>query len=146
METGETGETLFFIACDMSWLDCGKKREILEISKKCYFFIHFPILELLDAVARLNLDQCHSHGTTRTRPHNCPVADGTGTGSRSDWRGSKGIYLNIENVTGSGHRHDAASCCRLDLHRSRQKPVETAPAGDPRLPESVVFIFVGSLF
>jgi hypothetical protein len=46
METGETGETLFFISCFMRELGCEKKRQILEISKKCYFFIHFPILEL----------------------------------------------------------------------------------------------------
>jgi hypothetical protein len=46
METGETGETLFFIACYMKGLGCEKKREFLGIFKKCYFFIHFPILEL----------------------------------------------------------------------------------------------------
>jgi hypothetical protein len=46
METGETGETLFFIGRDMRELGCGNKRKILEIFKKCYFFIHFPILEL----------------------------------------------------------------------------------------------------
>ena len=46
METGETGETLLFIGRDMRELGCGKKSKILEISKKCYFFIHFPILEL----------------------------------------------------------------------------------------------------
>jgi len=48
----ETGETLFFIAIGMRSLACEKNREILEISQKCYFFIHFPILEL-----RL----CHAH-------------------------------------------------------------------------------------
>jgi len=46
METGETGETLFFITCDMKVLGCEKKRHFFEIFKKCYFFIHFPILEL----------------------------------------------------------------------------------------------------
>jgi len=46
METGETGETLFFIVLVMRELGCGKKRQIFEIFKKCYFFIHFPILEL----------------------------------------------------------------------------------------------------
>jgi len=30
----------------MRWLGCEKKREISGISQKCYFFIHFPILEL----------------------------------------------------------------------------------------------------
>jgi len=42
METGETGETLFFIAIGIRGLGCEKNREILQISKKCYFFIHFP--------------------------------------------------------------------------------------------------------
>jgi len=46
METGETGETLFFIVLVMRELGCEKKRQILEISEKCYFFIHFPILGL----------------------------------------------------------------------------------------------------
>ena len=49
METGETGETLFFIVRVMRELACEKKREILEISQKCIFFIHFPILELKKA-------------------------------------------------------------------------------------------------
>jgi len=48
----ETGETLFFIACFMRELGCGKKRDFLEISQKCYFFIHFPILELEEPVSR----------------------------------------------------------------------------------------------
>jgi len=47
METGETGETLFFIVLVMRELGCGKKRNFLGISEKCYFFIHFPILELV---------------------------------------------------------------------------------------------------
>jgi len=50
METGETGETLFFISCFMRELDCEKKRQILEISEKCYFSIHFPILELEERI------------------------------------------------------------------------------------------------
>jgi len=50
METGETGETLFFIACFMRELGCGKKRDFLGNSKKCYFFIHFPILELVSSI------------------------------------------------------------------------------------------------
>jgi len=28
-------------------LACEKKRKILRILQKCYFFIHFPILELI---------------------------------------------------------------------------------------------------
>jgi len=46
VETGETGETLFFIVILIRDLACEKKRQILKISKKCYLFIHFPILEL----------------------------------------------------------------------------------------------------
>ena len=42
----ETGETLFFIAGGITWLACGKKREIFKIPEKCYLFMHFPILEL----------------------------------------------------------------------------------------------------
>jgi hypothetical protein len=50
METGETGETLFFIVLVMRELGCEKKRDFLEISEKCYFFIHFPILELEERI------------------------------------------------------------------------------------------------
>jgi len=49
METGETGETLFFFAIGIRYLGCGKKCEILRISEKCYFFIHFPKMELQNA-------------------------------------------------------------------------------------------------
>jgi hypothetical protein len=54
METGETGETLFFIAIGIRGLGCEKKRKILGISEKCYFFIHFPILELRHCGAHAN--------------------------------------------------------------------------------------------
>jgi len=46
VETGETGETLYFIVRAIRGLGCEKKRKILEFFKKCYFFIRFPILEL----------------------------------------------------------------------------------------------------
>ena len=51
METGETGETLFFIAIGIRGLACEKNSEILQIFQKCYFFIHFPKMELAGAVA-----------------------------------------------------------------------------------------------
>jgi len=51
METGETGETLFFIAIGIRMLACEKKREILQISQKCYFFAHFPKTGMPVAVA-----------------------------------------------------------------------------------------------
>jgi len=49
MENGEAGETLFFLAIGIRYLGCGKKCEILRISEKCYFFIHFPKMELQNA-------------------------------------------------------------------------------------------------
>src|SRR6516165_3051520 len=65
----ETGETLFFISCDMRELGCEKKRQILEISQKCYFFIHFPILEL---VSRSPVHQEKARAWGRTvRPLRC---------------------------------------------------------------------------
>jgi hypothetical protein len=45
VETGETGETVFYKAFYFTQLGCGKKGEILRIFKKCYLLRHFPILE-----------------------------------------------------------------------------------------------------
>jgi len=59
VETGETGETLFFIVILIRDLACEKKRQIPRISKKCYLFIHFPILELAsDGSNAASLENC----------------------------------------------------------------------------------------
>jgi hypothetical protein len=42
VETDETNETTFFIVCVVKGLGHEKKRKILKIAKKCYFFIHSP--------------------------------------------------------------------------------------------------------
>ena len=66
MGTNGTNGTLFFITGGISQLGCGKKRKVPAKFKKCYFFTHFPILELrrCDAHRRAGLDDalaCFPH-------------------------------------------------------------------------------------
>ena len=45
METGETGETVFYIVFIVKWLGCEKDLRICSVSRKCYFCSQFPVLE-----------------------------------------------------------------------------------------------------
>jgi hypothetical protein len=54
VETGETGETLFYIASGIRLLACEQKRTISLFSKKCYFSEQFIKMEMERTVATLS--------------------------------------------------------------------------------------------
>jgi len=54
VETDETNETIFFIVLVVKELGHEKKRKILKIHKKCYFFIHFLFFGIIVAIRDLS--------------------------------------------------------------------------------------------